>query len=75
METLREARLRQFLSIRELAARAGVSTRTIVQLEQGRTTPTFKTARKVATALGIAPGEIAEFAAMADAALEGKDAA
>jgi transcriptional regulator with XRE-family HTH domain len=75
MEKLREARLRQFLSIRDLAARAGVSTRTVVQIEQGRTSPTFKTARKIAAALGVAPGEIAEFAAMAEDALEGNDAA
>lgn len=75
MEMLREARLRQFLSIRELAAKAGVSTRTIVQLEAGRTTPTFKTSRKLAAALGVQPAEIIEFAAMATEALEGKDAA
>ena len=75
MESLREVRLRQFLSIRELATRASVSTRTIVQIEQGRTSPTFKTARKIAAALDVAPGEIAEFAAMVDEALEGKDAA
>ena len=68
---LREARLRNFLSIRELASRAGVATRTIVQIEQGRQEPTYKTARKVAEALGMPPAEIDEFALM----IEGKDAA
>ena len=72
---LREARLRQALSIRELAQRAGVSPRTIVQTEQGRQTPTLKTARKISTALGMKPEEIQEFAEMIGEALEGKVAA
>ena len=72
---LREARMRQFLSIRELAAKASVATATIVAIEQGRQTPTFKTARKIAAALDVEPTEIDEFAAMLGEALEGKDAA
>ncbi len=73
---LREARHRRLLSIRELAARAGVATATIVSIEQGRQTPTFKTARKITAALEMEPGEIDEFARLMDAeSWEGKDAA
>lgn len=68
---LREARLKKFLSIRELATAAAVSTRTVVQIEQGRTAPTFKTARKIAAALGMEPVEIDEFAALLES--EGKE--
>jgi DNA-binding XRE family transcriptional regulator len=72
---LREARLQRFLSIRALAESAGVSTRTIVQAEAGRRVPYFATARKIAAALGVEPGDIDEFAVRADEGFEEKDAA
>ena len=73
---LREARHRKFLSIRELAARAEVSTRTIVSIEQSKSVPTFKTARKIAGALEMEPAEIEEFARLLkDRPWEGKEAA
>jgi DNA-binding XRE family transcriptional regulator len=65
MVTLREARLQRFLTVRALASQAGVSTRTIVEAEAGRRAPYFATARKIAAALGLEPGEIEEFAARA----------
>lgn len=72
---LRELRLSRFLSIRELAARASVAPRTIVEAESGRRIPYFATARKIADALGVEPGEIDEFAARADPNFVGKEAA
>jgi DNA-binding XRE family transcriptional regulator len=75
MVTLREARLSRFLSIRDLAKLARVSPRTIVEAEAGRQVPYFTTARKIAEALGMQPGEIDEFAVRADEGFEGKDAA
>ena len=75
MVKLREARLEKFLSIRDLATRAGVSPRTIVEAEAGRRVPYFVTARKIAEALGVEPGEIDEFAVRADEGFEGKGAA
>ena len=75
MVKLREARLARFLSIRDLAAQAGVSPRTIVEAEAGRRVPYFVTARKIAEALGVEPGAIDEFAVRADEGFEGKGAA
>ena len=75
MVKLQEARRRRFLSIRDLAKRAGVSPRTIVEAEAGRRVPYFVTARKIAEALGVEPGEIDEFAARAEGGPAGKGAA
>ncbi len=63
MPTLQEVRKRRFLSIRELAAKANVATRTIVQIEAGRLTPRYSTMRKIASALnrsadGIYMGDV-----------------
>ncbi len=73
MRTLREHRTARLLSQSELAEKAGVSNKTVVQLEYGRQVPTFRTMRLISQALGVTPGEVTEFAA----ALEerGKDAA
>jgi transcriptional regulator with XRE-family HTH domain len=65
MKPLREHRRGKFLSIEDLAAKAGVSTKTIVETELGRTQPKFRTIRKVSDALGVSPSEVAEFAAVA----------
>lgn len=70
MQTLREARIERFLSIRDLAAQAKISPRTVVEIEAGRFTPRFATIRKLATTLGVEPGEITEFAAARDEASE-----
>ena len=75
MATLRELRTRQVLTIRDLAAKAGVATGTIVRIEAGEPAPRFVTMRKIAAALGVEPGEIAEFAQAIEAAAEGKEAA
>ena len=61
MMTLRETRRRNLFSIVQLAEKAGVSTRTIVDLEHGRTVPRLQTMRKVSEALGVDPESIEEF--------------
>jgi DNA-binding XRE family transcriptional regulator len=49
------------LSQRDLAREAGVTQKTIVDLELGRIEPRLQTMRKIAAALGIEPLEIDEF--------------
>ncbi len=71
---LREARVRRLLSVRGLAKRAGVAPATIYYVERGQRVPQFETMRKIAVALDMEPGEIAEFRQAIDAALEGKAA-
>lgn len=55
MRRLRRARTARKLSQRVLAARAGVSFRTVQQLEAGRHDPRLSTLTKVASALGYPP--------------------
>ncbi len=61
MATLREMRLRQALSQRDLARKAEVAPKTIVDLELGRQEPRLRTMRRLAEALGVEPLEIDEF--------------
>ncbi len=49
-------------SIRELAANAGVTPKTLIDLELGRRTAQYATMRGIAEALGVSPIEISEFA-------------
>jgi transcriptional regulator with XRE-family HTH domain len=58
---LAAARRLKLWSIRELAQRAGVATRTINAIELGRTTPSLSTIRKISATLGVDPIEIDEF--------------
>ena len=57
---LRELREQALLSQRELAARAGVSTKTIVDIEAGRIRPHPATLRKLAHGLDIEPASLAD---------------
>ena len=76
MATLRECRRRKLMSIMDLAQAADVSTRTIVDLEHGRTVPRLLTMRKLSEQLGVSPEEIDEFRiAIEGDSLEGKLAA
>lgn len=61
MKSLRDHRHAKFISIEDLAEKAGVSTKTIVDTELGRTRPKFRTIRKLSEALGIDPAEVIEF--------------
>ena len=73
MKPLREWRAERLLSVDALAELAGVSNKTVIQLEYGRQVATFRTIRRISEALGVEPDQVAEFGA---AIVErGKDAA
>jgi transcriptional regulator with XRE-family HTH domain len=61
MPTLREIRLSQALSQRDLALKAGVAPKTIVDLELGRQEPQLRTIRRLAEALGVNVVDVDEF--------------
>ncbi len=75
MRTLREWRAERLLGVKALAAKAGVSNKTIVQIEAGQQVPTFRTIRRLCDALGVEPRDVAEFAAAIEAAGRGEEAA
>ena len=58
MTTLREWRDKKAISIRELAITSGISTVTIVHVENGLHKPRHITKKKLAQALGLKPEEI-----------------
>ncbi len=58
MEKLKSLREQQVLSIQELADRAGVSKNTVWNLEHRKNRAYPRTIRKLATALGVEPGEL-----------------
>ena len=62
METLKEARARNLLTIRGLAQKAGVAPSTIYLIENDRSSPRFAVIEKLSKALGVQPTEIVEFA-------------
>lgn len=61
MASLRHVRLQKAYSQRDLAEVAGVTHKTIVDLELSRVEPRLRTIRKIATALGVEPHDIDEF--------------
>ncbi len=61
MPTLREARLNQALSQRDLAEKAGIAPKTVVDLELGRQEPRLRTMRRLAEALGVNVIDVEEF--------------
>jgi transcriptional regulator with XRE-family HTH domain len=61
VKTLREWRVSRLLSLRDLAGAAGVTPKTILDLEMRRRRATFATIRKLADGLGVDPTEVAEF--------------
>ncbi len=68
MKSLREHRVGQMLSLRELARRAGVTHLTVMSIELGRRRhPEYRTITKLSVALGVAPEEIREFSDALDA--------
>ena len=75
MPTLKEVRARRLLSVRALAERAGVAPSTVYLAESGRTVPRLDIVRRLCEALGVDPGEVAEFAAAIEGAARGKGAA
>jgi transcriptional regulator with XRE-family HTH domain len=73
MKSLREWRALRLESSKTLAVKAGVSNKTILEIENGRNVPTFRTIRRLSEALDVDPSEVAEFAAAIEE--RGKDAA
>ena len=67
MKPLREWRRDRLVSIEDLAKKSGVSTKTIVETELGRSQPKLRTIRKLSEALKVEPREVVEF----DAAIRG----
>lgn len=61
MAALRDIRLGRALSQRDLAKKAGVAPKTIVDLELGRNEPRLRTMRLIAQALDVAVAEVDEF--------------
>jgi transcriptional regulator with XRE-family HTH domain len=61
-KSLRAWRTERLLSTRRLAALAGASNKTIVQIEHGRQTPSLVTIQKISRALEIEPRDVIEFA-------------
>jgi transcriptional regulator with XRE-family HTH domain len=61
MLQLKDARAARGLSQRALADRAGVGESTVLRIERGKTSPMPHVARRLSAALGVEPGEVAEF--------------
>ena len=57
---LKELRESKFLTQRELAAKAGVGEATVVRIERGQQTPTFRTIKRLAAALDLDPSELVQ---------------
>jgi predicted transcriptional regulator len=58
--SLRKVRESKFLTQAHLSLQSGVTQATISRLENGQHEATFSTIRKLAGALGVAPGELVE---------------
>jgi transcriptional regulator with XRE-family HTH domain len=58
--SLRQLRLERVLTQRELAAKAGVAAKTVVDIETGKIRPHPSTLRKLAAALEVPPSALAE---------------
>ena len=60
IRTLDQWRRARLLTLRELAAKAGLSYRTLSYVQNGKQTPGFDTIRRLAAALGVEPEQIAD---------------
>jgi transcriptional regulator with XRE-family HTH domain len=58
---MRDLRREQLQTIRGLASKAGVSTRTVLRVEQGAQVPHPGTIKKLSAALGVEPAQVREF--------------
>ncbi len=61
MPSLRAVRATRLLSIRGLAHQARVAPSTIYLIEAGRTTPSLRVVRRLASALDLEPATVDEF--------------
>ena len=64
VRTLKQARTARMLTVRGLAAAAGVSLAAVHEVETGKRRPRFGTIKRISDALGAAPESIAEFRAV-----------
>lgn len=55
---VRQLREERFLSMAELAEKAGISKNTLFRIETGNYSAIPRTVRKLAEALGVAPGDL-----------------
>lgn len=63
LKSLREWRRERLFSLAELAERAGVTEKTVGDIERGHARPRLGTVRKLSDVLGVEPREVAEFGA------------
>ena len=75
MKTLREWRQERMMSTRDLAKAAGISDKTLIQVERGRQRPQWRTMRSLCETLGVQPRDVTEFAAVLNAADPGEQEA
>ena len=68
-----EARAAKLLTVRELATKAGVESKTVYSVEKGLVVPTLTTVRKLSEALEIDPKEIDEFRAAIERTIQGRE--
>jgi transcriptional regulator with XRE-family HTH domain len=73
MKSLREWRVSRMQSVRRLASDAGVTHKTLIDLELGRRTAQYETMRKIAEAVEVSVGEITEFASALEKRAIGRD--
>jgi transcriptional regulator with XRE-family HTH domain len=66
VKTLREWRVERLLSLTSLAAQAGITKKTLIDLELGRRRPHYQTIAALCQVLNVAPGEVVEFVATLD---------
>ena len=58
--SLREQRVRRFMTQEQLAQAAGISARQMVRIERNQVEPHFSTILKLAEALGVEPSELVD---------------
>ncbi len=58
--SLRQQRVRRFMTQEELARAAGISLRQLVRIERNQVEPHFSTILKLAEALGVEPSELVD---------------
>jgi transcriptional regulator with XRE-family HTH domain len=66
MTTLRAWRQRKAWSADDLAEKAGVSNKTISDIELGKVRPKFRTIRRICAALDVEPSDVEEFTRTTD---------